>query len=485
MTPWWSEPLDAVVSDGFTYVGPAALAGSYDKHFLTSKKNGKTYLWKSGKRKLGMVSTITGKPRAAKSRDKEFTQPNAEYFASKAAQGVLAPGEHIPVAKLPFPIDNVEGVVKGTLGIVMPFVDQAEANTFRDDFSDNLTPDDIRAIQRLHVFDYLVSNMDTHSETTLRVGGKLIGIDRGQAMRYMSQIIRATLPKLQPDTLDRTTTPVGAKSYYDEFFRKVKEGKIEAPFTNIADILEKVQNISDDTWREWMADYLEAFKNKYLVAMKSQVVGKPGNKTYWKGLTPEEIDRDIQGVADGMVRRKNTIRRDVIKFYKKLRETLTEMHVKKFGVSRESLLESVESVVDTLVSQVFLEVDEAWTSDIQYAEDAEAAYHAALKSHNQTKALYFQSLESCLNSLVRGEHVTSEGMMKQVVKVASRWKQEATEIITDLTPKNLEAAEYAYASEVNQGMIDAYAQDEMSWVIFYMSLYNIKLDGGKITGALV
>jgi len=480
MNEWWTEPLDDIVSAGFEYVGPAPLAGSYDKHFFKSKKNGKKYLWKSGKRKIGMVSKITGKPRAAKSRDKEFTQPNAEYFASKAASAVLEPGEHIPVTKLPFPFDDVDGVEQGTLGIVMPFLDNAEENKFGDNYTDKLTPEDIRTIQRLHVFDYLVSNMDTHAETTLRVGGKLIGIDRGQAMRYLSKILNATFPK-DPDTLERTKTPVGAKSYYNEFFIRVKEGKIKAPFSNVKDILDKVEKIPDETWREWMTDYLEAFKTKYLIAMKSQPVGKPGNKTYWKGLTPEEIDRDIEGIADEMVNRKNRIKHDVISFYKKLESGLNES-VKKFDLSPASLADEVTIIVDDMVSRIMGDVDDNWKSTVRYADDADVAFEAAMRSHMETKALYFKALSSCLDSLVGKERPVPEIMLKHVVKIASRWKKEAMEIIEDLSPDNIIAMKNARRREIEAGLFDAFEKFEASWVLVYKAVYNIKTDISRITG---
>jgi len=478
---WWQEPIDDIVKAGFEYYGQAPLSGSYDKHFFVSKANGKKYLWKSGKRKLGMVSKITGKPRAAKSRDKEFTQPNAEYFASKAAAAVLNPGEHIPLTKLPFPFDNVKGVEKGTLGVIMPFVDDAQENKFDDNYTDKLAPDDVRSIQRLHIFDYLVSNMDTHAETTLRVGGKLIGIDRGQAMRYLSKILNATFPK-DPDTLERTKTPVGAKSYYNEFFTKVKAGKIVAPFKNVVDILEKIEKIPDDTWREWMADYLEAFKTQYLVAMKSKPVGKPGNKTYWKGLTPEEIDRDIEGIADEMVSRKNRIRKDVIAFYKKLQPELNESHVKKFGISRESIVDEVDTVVDEMVAGVFKDVDNNWKSSVRYPDDADVAYEAAMRSQHKVKALYFKALSYCLDSLVGKEKPTPESMMKCVVKIATRWKREALDIINDLSASNLRDMEYAYGREIEAGMKDAFAKIEPGWVIFYKAVYNIKTETSRISG---
>jgi hypothetical protein len=476
---WWQEPIDVILPDGFTYVGPAPLAGSYDKHFFVSKKNGKTYLWKSGKRKLGMVSKVTGKPRAAKSRDKEFTQPNAEYFASRAASAVLEPGEHIPVIKLPFPFEGVEGVERGTLGVLMPFLSDAEANSLGDNYTTKLMPDDIRMIQRMHVFDYLVSNMDTHSESTLRVGGKIIGIDRGQAMRYLSKILNATFTK-DADTLDRTRTPVGAKSYYNEFFTRVKEGKIVAPISNVKDILDKIENISDDTWREWMVDYLEAFKTKYLVAMKSQPVGKPGNKTYWKGLTPEEIDSDIEGIADEMVRRKNNIRNDVVKFYKNL--TSMNESAKKFLLSHDSLRDEVTVTVDEMVATILNDVTDDWRSTVRHADDADTAYEASMQSRLGTKALYYKALSNCLDSLVGKEKPTPESMMRSVVKIASRWKKNAFDIIDDLTEDNILAIRSARRKEIEAGLHDAFAQSEESWVLVYQAAYNIKTDIGKIAG---
>lgn len=317
---WWTEDLQITVSDGFEYKSQANIGGAYDKHFFISKRNEHTYLWKSGKRKLGAVSK-SGKPRSATSRDKEFTQPQAEYFASRVAEAVLNSGDHVPLMLFPFPFTEVEGVKEGTLGIVMPFLENAVAHTFDNNSLELLSANDIVTIQQLHVFDYLISNLDTHASTTMRVDGKLIGIDRGQSMRYLSNVLRAKLPGLQLDTLDREKTPIGAPSFYNEFFEKVKSGKIKISFDAVKDLLNRVDNISDDTWKSWTGAYLDAFKNKYLIAMKSSPVGKPGNKTYWKGLTPEEIDTDINDISREMVSRKNRIYGEVISFYKQLKNS--------------------------------------------------------------------------------------------------------------------------------------------------------------------
>ena len=317
---WWVENLHEIIAEGFVYKSQANIGGAYDKHFFISKSNGHTYLWKSGKRKLGAISK-SGKPRSATSRDKEFTQPQAEYFASRVAEAVLNPGEHVPLMLFPFPFTEVEGVKEGTLGIIMPFLEDAVAHTFDNNSLELLSPNDIVAIQQLHVFDYLISNLDTHASTTMKVDGKLIGIDRGQSMRYLSNVLRAKLPGLQLDTLDRDKTPIGAPSFYNEFFTKVTSGKIKISFDAVKALLNKVDTISDDTWKSWTEGYLDAFKNKYLVEMKSSPVGKPGNKTYWKGLTSEEINRDIDDISQEMVSRKNRIYGEVISFYEQLKNS--------------------------------------------------------------------------------------------------------------------------------------------------------------------
>jgi hypothetical protein len=480
---WWQEPIDAVVSAGFDYDGEANIGGSYDKHFFKSKKNGHRYLWKSGQRKPGQV-TRAGKLRPAKSLDKAFTAPNAEDFGNKIASKVLVKGEYIPMTKLEFPFDNTS-VAKGTLGIIMPFLPEAKSNTFNlddDSWVSSLSKEDIVTIQKLHILDYLISNMDTHRESTIKVGDKIIGIDRGQSLRYMSKVLRAVLPGLADDTLERVVTPVKAKSVYAEFFKAVREGKIQAKREDVEDIIRKAEAISDKDFKEDMAGYVEAFRDKYLIAMKSLPQGKPGNKTYWKGLTADEIQDDIEGIVNGMIDRKNNLRAAVDSFYKKLAKKKEEsVHAidegsREVGLTANSMRQETEDVVDSLLADAihYVGSDDKIIHDSSDAIDMSSA---AIRGKNPSKAFYYKALSRAMDN----DDMSEEGIMKAAQKYASNLKGVVDDRIGEvLSKEDMEALESGDSTEMMQWLDMAFEKEDLVLVIIVMAALGIKKKMNKV-----
>jgi hypothetical protein len=483
MTDWWQEPIDAVVSAGFDYDGPDNIGGSYDKHFFKSKKNGHKYLWKSGQRKIGLLSKA-GNPRASTSADKAFTAPNAEDFGTKIASKVLNHGEYIPMTKMEFPFD-IEGVDKGTLGIIMPFISDAKPNTFdleKSDWISKLTVSDIKTIQRLHIVDYIISNLDTHGETTIRVNDKLIGIDRGQSLRYMSNVLRATKPGMGEDTLDRLSTPVGAKSVYSEFFKAARDGKIQVKRESVEDIIKKIESLSDKEFIDDMSDYLESFKDKYLISMKSAARGKPGNKTYWKGLSSDEIQDDIEGIVKKMIDRKNNIRNAVDNFYNKIeknkKESVTSIEEgsREIGLTPMSIRQETEDVIDSLLADTIKYVGS--DSNIFHdSSDVIDASNAALSGKNPSKAFYYK----CLSRAMDNDDISEEGILKSANKYASHLKGLVDDRIGEtLSKEDLFALEDVKYKEMLQWLDEAFEKKDLILVIIVMAGLGIKKKMNKI-----
>jgi hypothetical protein len=483
---WWQEPIENVVKVGFDYDGQANIGGSYDKHFFKSKLNGKRYLWKSGQRKMGLLSKA-GKPRAATSADKAFTAPNAEDFGTKVASKILNKGDYIPMTKMGFPFD-VEGVDKGTLGVIMPYLADAKPNTFeleKDDWASSLSPDDIKSIQRLHIVDYLISNLDTHGETTIKVGDKIIGIDRGQALRYMSKVLRATKPGMEEDTLERLTTPIGAKSLYSEFFKAVRAGKIQAKREDVEDVVSKIESLTDKDIKEDMAGYIEAFRDKYLIAMKSAEKGKPGNKTYWKGLSTDEIQDDIEGIIKGTTERKNNIRNAVDSFYKKLskkkEESIQPMDEgsREVGLTANSMRQETEDVIDSLLADAIHYVG----SDDKILHDGGDAIDmstAAIKGKNPSKAFYYKALSRAMDS----DDISEEGILKAAQKYASNLKGVVDDRIGEvLSKEDMDALNDASSEEMEQWLDMAFEKQDLVLVIIVMAALGIKKKMNTVFGS--
>lgn len=170
-----------------------------------------------------------------------------------------------------------------------------------------LSDADLLAVQRQHVMDWLLSNHDGHLEQFLRMpDGTLVGIDQGQAFRWMGQ-----------DRLDWDFHPNGyygaPEPVYNALYREFAKGGgkevLDPRHGPLADYIKSVQGISDDDLRAMLRPYAEEAAARGKLALP-----QPG----FPGVTAAKIAaNDVDAFLDAVVARKNALADDFSALYEK------------------------------------------------------------------------------------------------------------------------------------------------------------------------
>jgi SPP1 gp7 family putative phage head morphogenesis protein len=164
------------------------------------------------------------------------------------------------------------------------------------------TPAHLLSIQREHLFDWLVSQHDTHDENLLVLkDGKVVGIDKGQAFRFFGK-----------DRLDlewgKAGEPNPSETHYHRLFNAYASGKDVAvqPLSALEGFLRHVEGVPDVAFRKAIEDYArETWK-----AAQSNAGLKSAS---WAGRYKSADD-----FLDAIVERKRNLRADTTAFYEDL-----------------------------------------------------------------------------------------------------------------------------------------------------------------------
>lgn len=165
-----------------------------------------------------------------------------------------------------------------------------------------MSQDDILDLQRNQVFDWLISNHDTHSANFLRTETGIVGIDKGQAFKFFGQ-----------DKLDYNYQPVmpldGNVSVYQRIWKQFAQGKGELIDPNSGELkgtIERIQSIPDDEYRKLLRPYATK-------AAAGNSLSMP-NKPY--GASKAEL---VSHFLDEAVKRKNNLAKDFGDYYAKVK----------------------------------------------------------------------------------------------------------------------------------------------------------------------
>lgn len=173
----------------------------------------------------------------------------------------------------------------------------------------SLTPDQQLQLQKEHVFDWMISNHDAHAGNLLiDDAGNLIGIDKGQAFRWLG--------------VDKLTTgfnPNPFEQASNTFYKAYEKGDIKSvdlgkPGSPLHDFILKLQNIPDAEYRNIVRPYAEAAKKDGKLG-----IGGPA----YLGLKQNSPfpANDIEAFLDAAVARKNDLLSDYTKFLKTVEST--------------------------------------------------------------------------------------------------------------------------------------------------------------------
>ncbi len=196
----------------------------------------------------------------------------------------------------------IELTVNGrkTLGSIQKMVSDLEIGDFHPIKPSALSAGQLRQINREHVVDWLIGNHDGHAGNLLQTkAGKIVGIDKGQAYKFI----------LQPnEALSRTFKPNPEESYYQTIAAAVKKKAVDVDDFDLSDAFEAIkraQALTDSQLREIVKPYVEGRTQSALEREKlyTAMVARKNNlasdfERYWSELLGRPVKVPGTGTTD-------------------------------------------------------------------------------------------------------------------------------------------------------------------------------------------
>jgi len=299
------QAIDAIQSGGLTSSSPLNLAGAVPSTptevFAKSRSVGaipKTANLKATGLSLG---THGGKVYKDSVTGQDWLFKPAPYGFKASADVDLATAKLHDLLGLPTPplgVVELDGQT-GSLQKILPGSVVSPTN-FKPK---NLSASETIAIQKEHIFDWLVANHDAHSGNLLKTpDGDIVGIDKGQAFKWLGQ-----------DKLDvnfkPNEHPQAANVLYKAFGNGESNVMAYNPATTpeLKDFIDKIQAIPDADYKAILRPYAEkaAAEGKLGVAGPSHL-----------GLSPSGFpSNNVEAFLDAAVARKNQLAAQIQAFY--------------------------------------------------------------------------------------------------------------------------------------------------------------------------
>jgi Transglycosylase SLT domain len=173
--------------------------------------------------------------------------------------------------------------------------------------TETLSDEDLMTIQKHHALDWMISNHDAHGGQFIRdQQGKLIGIDKGQAFRYVNQ--------------DRLSHNFHPNSYYGEqepvyntLYRNYAQGgrQLNDPRQGeLGAFIQHLQDTPDEEYRQTLMPYAQQ-------AAAKGSLGSYNDPDSYSGLTEEQKfpENDPEAFLNHAVDRKNNLMNDMGDLY--------------------------------------------------------------------------------------------------------------------------------------------------------------------------
>lgn len=249
---------------GLQHQGQAHLGGTGEMHIYTDA-DGKEWLFKPAQNKSGGAA------------------PYRAYIQESGykVQHIIDPDSAVEVRV---------GTVDGRLGAAQERITGLDGYNLKtwqygtDQLPDGIAPQ----LQREHVTDWLLGNFDSHGGNFLIDDtGKLIGIDKEQAFRYLKQPASAKMSySYHPNAAYGEAEPI-----YNTMYRRFAKGEIDLDLQDTLPFIKRAEAITDAEYREIFRDYAESL--------------------YGKGKQAEDL-------LDAIVERKAALRETYRTFYSEL-----------------------------------------------------------------------------------------------------------------------------------------------------------------------
>lgn len=266
-------PEPVKIPQGMSYQGKMNLGGTGEMYSYKDA-TGQEWLFKPAQSK-------SGKPEAFRAYVQE---------AGYKVQGIVDPDTAVPVG-----IGELGGKFGAFQKRITTINNKIDLKHWQ--YTTNQLPPGVASqLQREHVTDWLLGNFDSHGGNFIMdESGRLIGLDKEQAFRYMNDINSHKMSyTYHPNAVYGETEPI-----YNTLYRRFAKGEIDLNLQDTLTYIKRVENIPDHQYREIFSDYAEAL--------------------YGKG-------KDAEDLLNKIVERKNSLRETYRDFYSKL---LTERTGKK------------------------------------------------------------------------------------------------------------------------------------------------------------
>ncbi len=152
--------------------------------------------------------------------------------------------------------------------------------------------DIIRQVQEHQVLDWLIGNQDGHAQNFLIMkDGRVIGIDKGQAFKFMGT-----------DSLSTTYKPADnfGEIVYNRMWQEYSRGVIDLDLDSIDSVLRRIEALSDQDYRALIRKYADG---RFAAGARSGALGQTSANS-------------ADELVELAVNRKRNIRRDFTRFYK-------------------------------------------------------------------------------------------------------------------------------------------------------------------------
>lgn len=177
----------------------------------------------------------------------------------------------------------------------------------------DMTPNEQLTVQKHHALDWLIANHDAHVGNWMNTRHGLVGIDKGQALKYFGQ-----------DRLDHDFQPnyYARPPIYNRLWKDFGRGKpgemLDPREGELGEFVQKLQNIPDWKLRQMFSPYAWSAANAGMLSTGAYGKGKfgPAHPDPSRGLSPSIIPPNDPGAfLDALVERKNNLSNDLGKFY--------------------------------------------------------------------------------------------------------------------------------------------------------------------------
>ncbi|MEU4568672.1 ADP-ribosyltransferase [Micromonospora sp. NPDC023956] len=222
------------------------------------------------------------------------------------------------------------GQVSGTLQAMLPGGDAFPGPDWERVDPEKLSADDLLALQKEHVLDWLFANHDAHKANFVRdADGQLAGIDKGQALKFFGR-----------DRLDWEFFPNEHEPIYNTIYRAFYEGKnvaLQDPAEGeLAVFIQSVMAFDDNELKALFRPYAEAAAARGWLLTGS----------HWKPAALEPLTlpgNDVDAFLDALVQRKNSLADDFANLYKRANaERLLKEAAEKEAAEKAAKLAKLE-----------------------------------------------------------------------------------------------------------------------------------------------